>query len=297
MDYVEFHWLHDESSFKDGIKSVLNCSGQLLKKHFSSKQLDRPIRARDFSRLPLDLVNNLSINPEYEGADVKVIADYPLYLAVHKPFNIHSHPHSYADKNTLLNSLVKNNMWDVLKVNEQNYDRGLLYRLDFETSGVILLAKSEKTLKTVREDFSHQMKRKFYWAIVPGSFDKEGLWTHYFKASGAKGSKQKVYDDPGPEMIPGSLSVLKVSENQGKSLVLVNLKSGLRHQIRAQLAHLGFPILGDVLYGGVEEERLFLHALRYEWVDVVEDPAAELFDRFFDLNGALQMSHDMLGRF
>jgi 23S rRNA-/tRNA-specific pseudouridylate synthase len=190
-----------------------------------------------------------------------------------------------------------NQKWESLCVNTHNYDRGLLFRLDYETSGVMVLAKNERFLKSMRENFDTAMKRKFYWAIVEGEFDKEGRWTHYFKPTGHKGTKQKVSEFETADTHVGTLSVLKISSNQGKSLLLVNLKTGLRHQIRAQLSYLGFPILGDELYGGKQAERLFLHALRYEFTDTVEDTNAELFNVFFDLNGTLQMSHDVLTRF
>ena len=97
-----------------------------------------------------------------------------------------------------------------------------------------------------------------------------------------------------PESDEGSLEVKKIMTTGNNSLVLVNLQSGLRHQIRAQLAALGFPILGDELYGGSRAERLFLHAWRYEWSEIEEDNSADLFDGFFDLNSGLKMAHDML---
>jgi 23S rRNA pseudouridine1911/1915/1917 synthase len=297
VEYVEVQWLQDEETVKIALQQSLHSSGQQLKKFFSSKQLQRPVAAKEILRLPLDLVNHMMINPEFAGPQPSIISEDPLYIALHKPAGIHCHPHDYSDKNTLLNYLVVEGKFEALNVNPENYDRGLLHRLDFETSGVVLLAKTPRVYENTRGNFQHEVKRKFYWAIVNGSFDKDGLWTHYFRGAGIKGSKQKVFDFEEELTSPGSLAVMKVTENLGKSLLLVNLKSGLRHQIRAQLAHLGFPILGDELYGGVKSERLFLHALRYEWMDVVEDTNAELFERLFDLNSALQMSHDMLGRF
>ncbi len=297
MDLIEVQWLSDEPSVKKALQDCLHCSGQQLKKYFSSKQLSRPVDAREILRLPLNLVNHMMINPEFVGLRPSIIKEDPLYLALHKPPGIHCHPHDYADKNTLLNYLVEEKKFEALEVNKASYDRGLLHRLDFETSGVVLLAKTDRVFEHTRNDFQQEVKRKFYWAVVNGSFDKEGLHTHYLRGSGVKGSKQKVSDYEIELSSPGTMGVMKVSENAGKSLLLINLKTGLRHQIRAQLSHLGFPILGDELYGGTQAERLFLHSLRYEWMDVVEDPNAELFDRLFDLNGALQMSHDMLGRF
>ncbi len=297
MEYIEVQWLQDEESLKSALQNSIHSSGQQLKKFFSSKQLQRPVSAKEVLRLPLDLVNNLQINPEFTGPRPSIITEDPLYIALHKPPGIHCHPLDYSDKNTLLNFLVDEKKFEALNVNQEHYDRGLLHRLDHETSGVVLLAKTPRVYQNTRGDFQHEVKRKFYWAVVNGNFDKEGLHTHHFRGSGVKGSKQKVSDTEFEQSSPGTLAVMKVTEHLGKSLLLVNLKTGLRHQIRAQLSHLGFPILGDELYGGVKAERLFLHALRYEWMDIVEDPNAELFDRLFDLNGALQMSHDMLGRF
>lgn len=296
-ELIEFSWLKDESNLKEALKTTLGASGQLIKRHFSSKEQARPVKAKEVVRLPLSFVNHMKINPSYEGPAVKILLETDDIVVLHKPAGVHCHPLSYEDKDTLLNFLVTQNKWEALNVNSDHYDRGLMYRLDYETSGLMVLAKSDAYLKFMRENFDSAMKRKFYWAIVEGEFDQEGRWTHYFKSTGLKGVKQKVFDDEKDESFEGTLSVLKVSSKEGKSLVLVNLKTGLRHQIRAQLSHLGFPILGDELYGGKKAERLYLHALRYEFSETVEDMNADLFDLFFDLNSCLQMSHDMLGRF
>ncbi len=297
VDFVELCWLQDRPSLKDSLKELLGSSGQLIKKHFSSKELGRPVRAREVSRLPLAFVNHLEINPAFEGPQVRVLGETDDFLVLHKPPYLHCHPLSYSDKDTLLNFLVVENHWAPVLVNRENYDRGLLYRLDFETSGVMVAAKTSAYHRTMRAHFATSMKRKFYWAIVDGDFVREGAWTHFFRPTGVGGAKQKVEDASSEHALEGTLTVLKVSSHQGKSLLLVKLQTGLRHQIRAQLAHLGSPILGDELYGGARAERLFLHALRYEFSETVEDPDAELFGVFFDLNSALQVSHDMFGRF
>lgn len=297
MDLIEISWLNDEETLKEALKCSIHCSGQQLKKYFSSKQLQRPVKSGDELKLPLNLVNHLMINPEFKGTRPSILAEDSLYIALHKPPGIHCHPLDYSDKDTLLNYLVDESKFEAINVNTGQYDRGLLYRLDYETSGVVLLAKTERVYQNTRNDFQHEVKQKFYWAVVSGDFDKDGLWTHHFKATGVKGSKQRVFDQETESTFQGTMSVMKITENLGKSLLLINLKTGLRHQIRAQLSHLGFPILGDELYGGFQAERIFLHALRYEWMSVVEDPNAELFDRLFDLNGALQMSHNVLRRF
>jgi len=293
---VEFCWVCEEHSLEEALKKTLGCSGQQIKKYFSSREQERPVKFRDVISLPLNLVNHLKINPTYEGPQAKILLENSDFIVIHKPPRVHCHPHSYEDKDTILNFLVTKKKWDVFNINTKNYDRSLLYRLDYETSGVLLLARNDENFKLMRDNFSHLMKRKFYWAIVEGDFDKEGKWTHYFRSTGPKGVKQKVSDQEIEFSHEGTLSVLKVMCIRNKSLVLVHLKTGLRHQIRAQLSFLGFPILGDELYGGRQAERLFLHALRYETSEIYEDPNAELFSLFFDLNRALEVSHDMFGR-
>lgn len=290
MDSIEVQWLSDEPSLEEALRSMLNCSGQLLKRHLTKKELSRRLRARDLSRLPLDLVNNLRINPVYEGAPCRILHETADYIAIHKPPGIHSHPLRYGDKDTVLNALAMQGKLEALEIHPEAYDRGLLYRLDQETSGVLLLAKNEALFQTVRGEFATAMKRKLYWAVVAGSFDKEGEWRHRLAPFGPKGAKQRV-DDSGTE---GVLTVKKLLEKDGRTLVLVSLKTGLRHQIRAQLASLGFPLLGDELYGGSRAPRLFLHAWRYEWNEVVEDNDPELFGGLFDLDRALEVSHDVL---
>jgi 23S rRNA pseudouridine1911/1915/1917 synthase len=297
MEFVELSWLQGESSLKEALKKTFGSSGQLVKRYYSSKEQDRKVNPREVARLPLSLVNHMKINPQYKGPPVQILSENADYIVLHKPPGVHCHPLSYDDKDTLLNFLVANNKFEAIEVNTANYDRGLLYRLDHETSGVMVLAKNERFLKAIRGNFESAMKKKFYWAVVDEGFDKEGRWTHYFKATGQKGVKQKVTEDAVQDSHEATFSVLKVTSHNEKTLLLVNLKTGLRHQIRAQLAHLGFPILGDDLYGGKKADRLFLHALRYEFSETVEDPNAELFNVFFDLNSALQMSHDMFGRF
>ncbi len=297
MDFIEFQWLYDEESYKDALKAALGSSGQLLKRHFSTKEQSRSIKSQDLARLPLDFVNHMQINPHFRGPRPKILKETQDYLVLHKPAGLHCHPLCYSDQDTLLNFLVEVKYWQPLLINQNHYDRGLLYRLDYETSGVILLAKNALFMDAMRDQFHSLLKRKLYWVVVEGDFQFEGSFTHHFRSSGIKGSKQKVSGESHPLSLPGTLEVKKLLLSEGKSLLLVNLKSGLRHQIRAQLAYMGFPILGDVLYGGRKASRLFLHAWKYEWSEAVEDHEAELFEGFFDLNCALQMSHDVLRSF
>jgi 23S rRNA pseudouridine1911/1915/1917 synthase len=294
---VDFCWTHPSGNLKQSLKDSLGLSGQLIKKYLSPQDQQRFLAPKDMSHLPIDLVNHNQINPIYSGPEMTILNQTDDYISLHKPHQIHSHPLKYSDENTALNFLAAANFWSCLSVNSSQYDRGLLYRLDFETSGLLILAKKKHFFDHIRNNFNQMVKNKYYLALVKGHFNREGRWKHFFIPSGPKGGKQKVSDQYVSSSFEGELSVRTMIFEKNHSLVLVNLNTGLRHQIRAQLAHLGFPILGDELYGGEKAQRLFLHAYRYDFGPIEVDLKADLFDHFVDLNRAFEMSHNMIGGF
>src|SRR5690606_30364515 len=138
---------------------------------------------------------------------------------VHKPPGVHCHPLRYSDQDTILNFLAQEKKWKGLDINAGSYDRGLLYRLDYETYGVLIIDKREGIFKKLREDFHSTMKRKLYWAVVDGSFEEEGEFIHHFRATGVKGSKQRVSDLPHPDSEEGTIRLRRIQELNGKTLL------------------------------------------------------------------------------
>lgn len=292
MMSIEVQLLYAEPSLKVALKKI-GFSGQRIKKYFSAKHLNFPVKEHQILKLPLDFVNHLQINPCYEGESCNILFENEDYLAVHKPRNIHSHPLKYSDTNTVLNYLVTQNKWDVLNINKEAYDRGLLHRLDFETSGLLLFTKKEDVLISFRDQFNKKMTLKAYLAIVEGNFKQDGLHQHFFSAALERGKKQILSNSSDSIMAESEMFKLMDLENN-RSLVLVVLKTGIRHQIRAQLSALGFPIVGDTLYGGKVSDRLYLHSWLYQWDHIVEDRQAELFGNLLDLDSALKVAADKI---
>jgi len=134
----------------------------------------------------------------------------------------------------------------------------LIHRLDRETSGVLLLAKNEKTLKKAIESFKNRKVKKFYTAWVEGIVYEDmviDLPIHTIK--GPK-SISKISKKLGKEAI----TIVKPNEIQGKkSKVDIEIKTGRTHQIRLHLSHVGHPIVGDEQYGSpTKAKRILLHA-------------------------------------
>ncbi|OFZ27889.1 MAG: hypothetical protein A2381_07805 [Bdellovibrionales bacterium RIFOXYB1_FULL_37_110] len=292
---IGFCFLDEYANFEIALKSVFECSKSYLKKIIGNKKkLSQKVYARREYAIDLNLVNHLMINPIYCGKPLAILFQDENYLVLNKIPGIHAHPHFYDESDNCLSFLRQEFDPKILEVNKNFYDRGLLFRLDLVTSGVLVYVKKEILLKKLRDQYEDLVKKKTYLAVVEGQLEQAYHLTHYFRKSQFKGKKMSVTDHDTEGAKPGICMVnpLKFNREENVSLVKIELKTGLRHQIRAQLAHLGFPILGDELYGGKKAPRVFLHAYNYEinvpgtYLNVFsKDPS--LFDIFFDLDTCL----------
>ena len=188
---VEYQLIDSVNSVEDFLKDTFQCSSNRLKKYFDKSFLDRALKARSVISLPIDFVNDGLINPEYQGPDIEIIFEDKNFLVMNKPANIFVHPLKYSEKNNCL-SFLRIKYPDILKTNSSKYDRGLLYRLDFETSGVLIYAKEEKAYCYLRENFKTIARKKIYRCLVDGECKLSGDFVHYFDSTEEKGRKVVV---------------------------------------------------------------------------------------------------------
>lgn len=261
---VDYCILESIPSVEEFLKSNFKTTSSKLKKYFEKSFLSKSMKAHSTLSLPLNFVNDGEINPEYIGPEIKIIYEDENFLVMDKPFDLFVHPLVYDEKNNCL-SFLRNKYPSLLHVNANFYDRGLLYRLDFETSGVLVYVKQEEVYQYLRDHFRTVAKKKIYQCRVEGNCKLHGPYTHYFSSSEQKGRRVVVSEkeDKGEK---GELSLIPKSYDPktDTTLMEVELKTGLRHQIRAELSFLGYPIRGDQFYGGKPAERLYLHAMTYE---------------------------------
>ena len=135
----------------------------------------------------------------------------------------------------------------------------LVHRLDRETSGVLMFAKSQALAETLRENWN-KIARKTYLARVGGVLsENEGVFESYLRDNPVTMKVKSVAD---PRFGKFAKTVWrKLSVEDGTTLVEVDLKSGRKNQIRVHFSEAGHPIIGDVKYGGEKTSRLYLHAL------------------------------------
>lgn len=122
-----------------------------------------------------------------------------------------------------------------------------LHRLDKGASGIVLFAKSQKSLSRMTKAFRDKTTKKNYWALVEGKVsDQEGSLEHYLTHGDFHAA---VVDSKHPQGKHSILHYKTVTSSEKFSLIEVELITGRYHQIRAQWADHGHPLLGDEKYG------------------------------------------------
>lgn len=141
---------------------------------------------------------------------------------------------------------------------------GLVHRLDRPTSGVMVLARTSKAAGRLSDQFRRRAVEKRYLAVVEGSLPGSGERVDGLM-KGEGGSVRLVAPDH-PEAQRAALRWRTLVASAGRSLVEVELLTGRKHQIRAQLAAMGAPVLGDFRYGDktpfADGRGIALHAYR-----------------------------------
>lgn len=169
-------------------------------------------------------------------------------FAVEKPVNIHSVINNNSSELSIASLLLEE--YPTLVSVAKKEDAGLLNRLDFSTSGILLGAWKKEYWDKIHKE--NDNIKKTYLAVVEGKANNTTIET--FIGGAYRGSKKvRVYPiskNPKRALIGETkITLLSYNEEKNISLVSTTVFSAKRHQIRAHLAYLGHPLVGDTLYG------------------------------------------------
>lgn len=218
---------------------------------------------------------------------VNVVYEDEHILVVDKPAGLVVHSDEHGETQNLLTHiqayLYLNKEWNPR--NSYAFSPALCNRIDRNTSGLVIAAKTAVGLRAMNYKIKERDLTKEYLAIIHGEMDKpQGKLEHFLLRD--KSQKQvTVYDNPtgGAKTAITHYDVL--ATGRGLSLVRCVLVTGRTHQIRAQFAHVGHPLLGDGKYGNLKQDKpykrkyqaLCSYRLRFPSWEMPEEPVEEDF--------------------
>ena len=141
----------------------------------------------------------------------------------------------------------------------------VIHRLDFDTSGVIMFAKSQKVQQLYQDNWNNLAKVREYTAVVQGKTNNKGHIESYLKMS----KTLQVYSSKNKDGLLAITDYERIKYNNKYSLVKILISTGRRNQIRCHMADIKHPILGDSRYQSKTNplNRLALHANRLEIIN------------------------------
>ena len=188
----------------------------------------------------------------YEDRDLVVIDKPAGLLATHTRLAGRAARESQATAENMMNDWVR-------KGQSRSSKRvWLVHRLDRETSGVMMFAKSESLACAIRDSWG-TISQKTYVARVEGELgDESGVFESYL-ADDPRTMKVSSVDDPKKGKYART-EWRRLSAGRGFTLVEISLKTGRKNQIRVHFSEAGHPVAGDVKYGGHRAGRMYLHS-------------------------------------
>tara|TARA_B100000282_G_scaffold210157_1_gene154822 strand:+ start:1218 stop:2117 length:900 start_codon:yes stop_codon:yes gene_type:complete len=257
---------------------VVNKAANIIKYKDEIVINESKFQNRNFS-LPTE--NKLKI--KYEDDDLLVIS---------KDHGIVVHPSQNTNSATLVDILL--NLYPTLKEVGEPSRPGIVHRIDKETSGLLVVAKNNNILISLKDQFKKREVLKEYLAIVDGNTKEKGI-INAPMGRHPKDRKKRALISTGKEAIT---RYEKIINENGLSLLKVEIQTGRTHQIRVHLSSIGHPIYGDKVYSkkykSVSSRMLlhsyrlkFKHPIKNKFIDIKDDIPKEFTMEFNNIEKVL----------
>ena len=252
------HFLNDE--IEEISRSALH---KLIEKGnvtVNKKTVNKSYKLKTGDVIEVDMPQPEAVEIAAENIPLDILYEDNDLIVVNKPQNMVVHPAPGHYTGTLVNALMYHCGNELSGINGE-LRPGIVHRIDKDTSGVLVIAKSDIAHRGLSTQLANHSMKRIYNAVVYNGFDEdEGTVSTNIGRSQKDRKKMAVVKDG-----RNAVTHYKVLERLGKfTLVELRLETGRTHQIRVHMSHIGHPLLGDPVYGPKKQafsaEGQILHA-------------------------------------
>lgn len=262
------------------IFEIKNFTRSYIKKHIEMNlvkvngeleyRANRKVLEGDVVEIEILEEKNDSMKIKPENIDIDIVYEDEDLVAINKPAGMVVHPATGNWTGTVMNALLYH--YRKLENIGEKVRSGLIHRLDKDTSGLLLIGKTNKGLWHYSKLFSERKVKKKYIACVKGDLP-DGFFgigkmevKNYLARNKVSRKKMTVVGDVSsrfqlpPDARLSHTDFFLKDSNEMNHLLVAFPKTGRTHQIRVHTNHVGIPIIGDTVYGGMKNSRMLLHA-------------------------------------
>jgi 23S rRNA pseudouridine1911/1915/1917 synthase len=232
---------------------------------------DQPAKPRDSvslgDRIQIEVPEAVPAEAQAENIPLRILYEDDSLVVIDKDEGLVVHPAAGNPNGTLVNALLHHCKGQLSGIGGVERP-GIVHRLDKDTSGCLIVAKTDTTHRALVEQFSGRTTDKRYLAVVQGCpSEEEGTVFTHIGRHPVNRLKMAVVNPPGGKASITDYKVLTTDPSNNTSLVLCHLHTGRTHQIRVHMLHLGCPLIGDPVYAKPARQsastgRMMLHAWR-----------------------------------
>ncbi len=244
-------------------RSVFSLSSTLITVNGKSAKKSSSVKEGD--RVEISYREEVFEGVEKEDIPLDILYEDDYILVINKAQGMTVHPAAGNNSGTLVNALL-NLYGDDFSTSDDSLRPGIVHRLDKDTSGVMVVAKTREAHKALSEEFSSHTNEKYYLCVAKGFFtESEGYIDS--RITRDKRDRKKFTTTNNKSEGKDALTKYRVlSENMNYSFLRVRIYTGRTHQIRVHLASINHPVLGDPIYSRRDAKykdiTLMLHAER-----------------------------------
>ncbi|MEM9235777.1 MAG: RluA family pseudouridine synthase [Verrucomicrobiota bacterium] len=232
---------------------------------------NQPAKPRDAvslgDRIQIEIPEAIPAEAQPEDIPLSILFEDDSLVVLDKAEGMVVHPAAGNPNGTLVNALLHHCKGQLSGIGGVERP-GIVHRLDKDTSGCLVVAKTDTAHRSLVEQFAGRTTDKRYLAVVQGkpAKPKDTVFTHIGRHP-VNRLKMAVVNPPGGKPSITDYELLATDPSTDSSLVLCHLHTGRTHQIRVHMLHLGCPLIGDPVYAKPARQsaspgRMMLHAWR-----------------------------------